>query len=257
MAADSVSERARTREVVLDPDELARLEEEREFLQRSIDDLDRELAAGDLDAADHAALGDGYRRRLDETVAAIDAGRIDVPVSSGRWHRVAVAAGVVVVALLAGLLVAQASGRRDPGEGATGDIRETVRGRIAAADRLLAAGDTDAAIEAYDDVLADEPANAQALTYKGWAQVLAGRADDGLLTLIDAAEADPEYPDVHAFLAIVFERLGRLDTALAELDRLDELDAPPAMRDLTAGLRARIEAALATSTSTTTTTTSG
>jgi tetratricopeptide (TPR) repeat protein len=141
--------------------------------------------------------------------------------------------------------VAQASGRRDPGDVATGDIRETVRGRIAAADRLLAGGDTAGAIEAYDDVLADDPANAQALTYKGWALVLAGRSEDGLLTLIDAAEADPGYPDAHAFLAIVFERIGRLETALAELDRLDELNPPPAMRELTAGLRARLEAALA------------
>jgi Flp pilus assembly protein TadD len=80
--------------------------------------------------------------------------------------------------------------------------------------------------------------------------VLAGRSEDGLLALIDAAEADPDYPDVHAFLAIVFERIGRYETARDELERLDELDPPPAMRDLTAGLRARIDAALATTTTT-------
>jgi hypothetical protein len=149
---------------VLDPDALARLEEERDFLRRSLDDLDSELAVGDIDGADHATLRAEYTRRLHDTLAAIEAGRIEVPVRSGRWYPIAVGLGVVLVAVLAGLLVAQASGRRDPGDVATGDIRESVRGRIAAADRLLAAGDTAAAIEAYDALLADDPANAQALT---------------------------------------------------------------------------------------------
>jgi hypothetical protein len=43
----------------VNPDELALLEEERRFLLRSIDDLDREQAAGDVDDADYAAVRDG------------------------------------------------------------------------------------------------------------------------------------------------------------------------------------------------------
>ena len=40
----------------LGADELAHLEEERRFLLRSLDDLEREHAAGDVDAADYAAV---------------------------------------------------------------------------------------------------------------------------------------------------------------------------------------------------------
>ena len=39
-----------------DPDALAALEEERDFLLRSLADLDRELAAGDIDDVDHLSL---------------------------------------------------------------------------------------------------------------------------------------------------------------------------------------------------------
>jgi tetratricopeptide (TPR) repeat protein len=245
----SAADGAITREVVLDPDALARMEEERDFLRRSLEDLDRELAAGDIDPADHAALREDYLRRLDAALATIAAGRVRVPAPRRPWRWLAIGAGIVVMAVLAGVLVAQGSGRRESGELPTGDIRTTARARLAAADRLLAEGNDVAAIEAYDEVLAEDPANVHALTYKAWAQVLAGQVDDGLLALIDAAEADPTYPDVHAFLAIVFDRLGRPETALAELDRLEQLDPPPAMRDLVAGLRARLEETTRTTTS--------
>ena len=56
----------------LDPDVLAALERERDFLLRSLDDLDAERAAGDLDTSDHAALADDYTRRLAEVARSID-----------------------------------------------------------------------------------------------------------------------------------------------------------------------------------------
>ncbi len=46
----SASGSARRRE--LDPDALAALEEERDFLLRSLEDLEREYAAGDVDDSD-------------------------------------------------------------------------------------------------------------------------------------------------------------------------------------------------------------
>ena len=58
-------------EARLDPDELASLEEERDFLLRSIDDLEREHAAGDIDEADYQQLSDGYVARTAEVVRAI------------------------------------------------------------------------------------------------------------------------------------------------------------------------------------------
>lgn len=54
---------ATTRRRRLDPDALADLEEQRDLLLRSLDDLEREHEAGDLDTADYEALRDDYTRR--------------------------------------------------------------------------------------------------------------------------------------------------------------------------------------------------
>jgi hypothetical protein len=57
----------------LDPDALADLEEQRDFLLRSLADLEREHDAGDLTDDDHAALKDDYTARAAEVIRAIEA----------------------------------------------------------------------------------------------------------------------------------------------------------------------------------------
>ena len=151
---------------------------------------------------------------------------------------------VVAFAVLAGLLVAQSVGRRDPGDTATGDIRQSITERLNEAGRRSGDGDFDRAIELYDEVLADDPGNLEALTYKGWVLTLSGDAGAGLESLLAAATADPTYPDVHAFLAIVLFRNGLVAEADRELERLAALDPPPAIRDLVADLQAQVDAAL-------------
>ena len=104
----------------------------------------------------------------------------------------------------------------------------------------------------YDEVLVDQPTNAEALTYRGWAlYTFLGEREAGLTSLLDAATANREYPDVHAFLAVVFLRSGLIEQADRELDLLDALDPPPDMLELTAGIREQIDAALAGTTTTT------
>jgi len=103
-------------------------------------------------------------------------------------------------------------------------------------------------------VLAEDPDNIEALAYKGWMLTLSGEDEAGLATLLDAATQNPTYPDVHAFLAIVFFRSGLVAQADRELDRLDALDPPPAITELTANLRAQVDAALASTPTTTSTT---
>jgi tetratricopeptide (TPR) repeat protein len=49
------------------------LEEERDFLLRSISDLDRELAANDLTAADYRRLRDGYTARAADVIRQLEA----------------------------------------------------------------------------------------------------------------------------------------------------------------------------------------
>ena len=53
-------------------DRLAELEEERRFLLRSLDDLDREHAAGDVDKHDYATLRDGYTARAATVIREIE-----------------------------------------------------------------------------------------------------------------------------------------------------------------------------------------
>ncbi len=224
-----------------------RLIEERDFLLRSLEDLERERAAGDIDDLDYAALHDDYTARAARVLREIDHGRSGPRTTArGSLRRsVLTALAVVAFAGLAGMLVSNALGRRESGEVVTGGVRQSVTEKLNEAGRRGAAGEIAAAIDLYDEVLATEPTNAEALTYKGWMQTLSGDASGGLTTLLEAATANPSYPDVHAFLAIVFFRNGLVAQAARELDRLDALDPPPAIKDLTADLRAQIDAASA------------
>ena len=72
----------------------------------------------------------------------------------------------------------------------------------------------------------------------------------GLTQLLDAATLHPDYPDAHAFLAVVFARTGLRDQAIRELELLDALDPPAFVRDLVANLRTELTAAVTTTTTT-------
>lgn len=249
----SVTEpRGRTR---LDPASLEALEEQRDFLLTSLEDLDRELAAGDVDERDYLALKDDYTARAAAVLRSIEDGRRTASRARSRsWGRLlATVAGIVAFAVVAGVLVAQSAGRRDASDSITGDIRQSATEKLNRAGRLGAEGEVDEAISLYDEVLAEQPANVEALTYKGWLLTLSGEPSEGLTTLIEAATTDPDYPDVHAFLAIVFFRNGLLEQAANELDRFEALDPPAAIRALTDGLRAQVDAALEESVTTSTT----
>ncbi|MEO7571044.1 MAG: hypothetical protein ABIX10_01280 [Acidimicrobiales bacterium] len=230
----------------LAPAALAALEDQRDFLLRSLEDLERERAAGDVDELDHAALRDDYTARAAAVLRAIEAGRAGPPRKRRHTGRrtVLTVVAVLVFAGLAGLLVAQASGRRDAGEFSSGDIRQSVTEKLNQAGQRFGEGDAGAAIALFDEVLVDQPTNPEALTYKGWLLTLEGEVDLGLTSLLDAATVEPDYPDVHAFLAIVFFNNGLVAQADRQLDILERLDPPPLVLELTAGLRARVDAAL-------------
>jgi tetratricopeptide (TPR) repeat protein len=228
----------------LDPDTLAALEEERDFLLRSLDDLEREHEAGDVDDHDYEVLKDDYTARAARVIRAIEThqARLAAAKRPRSWRRIALTTlGVVAFAVVAGVLVADAAGRRGSGDTLTGDIRTTTRDRLAEALELASEQRYEEAVEVYDEILAEQPDHAEALTYKGWAQYLSGDPE-GIGTLTAAVEADPEFPDAHAFLALILARAGRTDAALMELDRLEALDPPPDVAALVSGLRAELEA---------------
>ena len=237
----------------LDPELISALEDQRDFLLRSLDDLEREHDAGDVDETDYQALKDDYTARAATVIRAIDRrrARFATPTSSRRrGPAVAWIVGVLAFALLAGVLVARTAGRRDTGEVATGDVRTSVTEDLNRAGNRAAEGELEEAVDIYDDVLARSPDNAEAATYRGWVLYLDGEREAGLTQLLQAATASPDYPDAHAFLAVVFFRSGLLDEAQRELDLLEELDAPAGLRQLVDPIAAEIESARASTTTT-------
>lgn len=255
----------------VDPDALAALEEERDFLLRSLDDLEREYAAGDIDHDDYVELRDDYTTRaaaairaVEERMAIVEAAR--PPRSPLRT--LVIVAMVVLFAVGAGWAVMASSGERGPGDQLTGDIRQSsidelakANQHIAEAQAALQAGDTTeavesykAAIDAYDRALELQPSNVEAMTYRGWLlhnlalQAAGTQAEDELDAsarswLDRAVETDPGYPDARIFRAILLEGQGRPDEALADLDVVDPDRLPPQMAQMVESLRARLAAA--------------
>lgn len=228
----------------LDPDALAALEDQRDFLLRSLDDLEREREAGDVDEHDYETLKDDYTARAARTIRAIEShqARLAAAQRPRSWRRtLAVGAGVAAFALLAGVLVAQASGRREAGDALTGEIRQSTRELFVEAQGLAQQQRYDEAIEVFDEILATQPVHAEALAYRGWAQYWSGDASGAIETLTAALEADPEYPDTFALLAVILSRSGAPAEALDVLDRFEALDPPPEALALVAGLRDNLE----------------
>ena len=228
----------------LDPDALAALEDQRDFLLRSLDDLEREREAGDVDEHDYETLKDDYTARAARAIRAIEShqARLAAAQRPRSWRRtLAVGAGVVAFALLAGVLVAQASGRREAGDALTGEIRQSTRELFIEAQGLASQQRYDEAIEVFDEILATQPDHAEALAYRGWAQYWSGDASGALETLTAAVEADPEYPDTFALLAVILSRSGAPAEALDVLDRFESLDPPASALELVAGLRDNLE----------------
>ena len=155
----------------LDPDSLAALEEQRDFLLRSLEDLEREHDAGDVDDHDYASLKDDYTARAARSIRAIEAAPrrgSPPPVRPRSWPRTMAAIAVVVAfAVVAGVLVARFSGRREAGDALTGDIRESTRTQLDNARLALQQERYDDAVEIYDAVLSEQPDNAEAMAYKG------------------------------------------------------------------------------------------
>lgn len=236
------------------------LEEERDFLLKSLRDLDAERAAGDIDESDYRSLRDQYTVRAAEVLRRLDRGTperavgtsADAPVRR-RARRWVVAAGAVAVAVVAGWAVMATAGERLPGDQLTGNVTEGVTGKLARAQELTAAGRASEAVKLYDEVLRIDPENPQALAYRGWIVHLAGLSDRGLDYVNRAVEADPSYPDARFFRGMILWRAkGDAAAAVTEFQAFLDNDPPPAMVDLvkTNLERARAEAAEATTSTT-------
>jgi cytochrome c-type biogenesis protein CcmH/NrfG len=246
-----------------DPDRLAELEEERRFLLRSLDDLEREHEAGDVDDHDYEELKDGYTARAASVIKAIDDGRAARAHQPTRWGRVAAGTAVVLaVAVGLGVLVANLAGQRFPGQTVTGGIAEDTNSRLAQA-RALLGTDPAQSLALYTEVLRVDPDNVEARTYSGWLlSVQAGQRGNKALVaqteqLLDQAiAADPTRADAYCFKAVVrFRFLDDARGASAALDQCEARHPPGDVGALIASLRGDVDAALGDTASSSPTTT--
>jgi tetratricopeptide (TPR) repeat protein len=196
------------------------LGEEREFLLRSLRDLEAEHDAGDIDESDYEELKRDYTARAAAVIRAMQepagtraAAAVKAAAAPRRSWRVPIAVGMVVLlAVLAGWAVASSSGDRTAGQNITGsapgaqsssaaaaaagtsvqDLLSQARGKFGQQDIL-------GAVKLYDQVLKQDPKQPEALAYKGWLLHLAGLDSQALESLNKAVEADASYPDAHFF----------------------------------------------------------
>lgn len=238
----------------LDPDALAALEEERRFLLRSLNDLEREHDVGDVDDADYHTLKDGYTARAAVVIKAIDEGRQAFArrPRRNRGRIIAWSAVVLVFAVGAGLFVAHIAGQRLPGQTVTGGVAEDTNSELAAA-RSLLGSDPTKSLALYTQVLQVDPDNVEARTYAGWLlSIQAGERGNATLVkqaeslLDDAIRLGPARADAYCFKAVVSQRyLHDPKTAKTALAACEARHPPSDVAALIGSLGQEIDAALA------------
>jgi hypothetical protein len=252
----------------MNPDQLAELEEERKFLLRSLVDLEREHSVGDVDDVDYHELREGYTVRAAATLRALDEGRNTLPPKpEANWtRRLLIMGGLVlcVVAIWWGL--ARWSAERTPGQEITGLDPRSQQQQLMAQARAIQFQSPGDAAALYAQVLAADPDNVEALTYRGWTLALdavqaggassdagADASDDVVAELRDAVdslrkatELDPTYPDPKCFLGIVnFRILRQPEAAKPWVEGCLAANPPADIRDLVQTMNDEIADALA------------
>jgi hypothetical protein len=239
----------------VNPDELAELEEQRSFLLRSLDDLERELAAGDVDELDAATLRDDYTHRLAEVQRAIETGQASLPPPRPRRLGRTLVTVVLVVGLAvgAGFAVAGAMGSRKPGESATGSIRESNAGKLAQAAELGTDGKFVDALKLYDEVIEQDPENVEALSERGLLLVSLANASDkpelaarGVESINGALAVDAKNPRALFYLGLAKQLAGDVKGANEAWDAALANDPPTALRKQIEQFRASIAASTTT-----------
>ncbi len=240
-------------------DRLAELEDERRFLLRSLADLEREHDAGDVDEQDYATLRDDYTIRAATVLRSITSRRTALPARPprrrGRMIR------TVVITLAAGLtlgwLLSRYTGERRVGDTITGGATalDDTQSLLSQARSQQLTSPLDS-LKLYSEVLAKEPNNVEAMTYRGWtAAILASNTQpgDAQTQFLDLASKDlasavatnPGYIDAQCFSAIVKFRLQK-DAAGAKpfYDKCASSSLPSSVGSLVSSLGADLDAAL-------------
>ena len=222
------------------------LEEEREFLLRSLDDLDAERSEGNVDDETYARLHADYTAQAARVIHLLDGDAVVAmteppPVSTRR--RVLTVTGILVFAVVAGIALAYGLGARLPGQTITGNqsaasaqasaeaqlarLRAAVKARpddvaahLALAQALMGSQDGGAALAQFRTVARLDPTNPEPFAYSGWLIRLQGFPDQGLTLIDKAIQLDPTYPDARFFKGLIlFRDRKQPDAAIAEFQQ--------------------------------------
>jgi tetratricopeptide (TPR) repeat protein len=219
---------------------------ERDFLLRSLDDLEAERAEGNIDDGTYQTLHDDYTARAAAAIRSLDAGTdlTTEPAPAGsKLTRVLTVGGIVAFALVAAFVLTRAVGQRHPGQTITGNRQvgqtsgasgtdpgpalkaaaasqpRAYAARIAYARYLLQTGDLPDAIHEFGAAAQLDPSQPEPQTYAGWAgALLAEQVKDAKArrSLLDASlervsevtKKFPDYPDAHALKGVILYRFG-------------------------------------------------
>ncbi len=223
----------------MNSNERVTLENERDFLLKSIENLESEFDAGGIDEDSYKVLHDDYTARAAAVLRSLRAGKKTeqkvAPVSSRR--RLLTIGAVALFVAIAGVSLAFALGARLPGQTATGNSESSgdtkvtpgdrqrrleaavaadpndIAARLLLAQYLEAQGDLAKALAQYDAVLDIDPASAPALAQSGRILYLtaerapsadaAGLVAKALARLDSALGNDPDYSEARFFRAII------------------------------------------------------
>jgi tetratricopeptide (TPR) repeat protein len=213
------------------------LEVERDFLLRSLQDLDEEHRSGDVSDEDYARLHDSYTSRAAEVLRAIGATEPDADLgednatATGEGHEEAAAERAKkpvtrhralliggVVSLLAGIAVAivvSNTSTRLPGETATGGVslstQQTLQRELSQGETLEEEGQYSEALQLFQKVITQDSGNGVALSEAGWLEFEAGALggskaslQEGQATEERAVSVDPSLPAAHAYLGSMY-----------------------------------------------------
>jgi tetratricopeptide (TPR) repeat protein len=200
------------------------LEGERDFLLRSLDDLEAELIAGNIDPDSYRELHDDYTARASAVIRALsDNEPPSLPPEPNlpRVWRFITIGGIILFCVLGAFLLAQSVGQREPGRTATGNDQATTGSTappnsyaalIAEARAALQSGDLPSALTKYSAASRADPKQAEPYAYRGLigaraAQVASDENDRATLLgqanndFNRAIAVDPNYLDTYLFKA--------------------------------------------------------
>ena len=217
------------------------LEIERDFLLRSLDDLDAERAVGNVDDGTYRELHDDYTARAAAVIRSLDA---DADLTAperppqSTVARLLTVGGVVAFAIVAAFVLAHAIGQRHPGQTITGNSQtasgsttigvdpgralaaavrrqpKSYAAHLAYARYLLQTRDYGDAVPEFGAAARIDPSRPEPPAYAGWAGALVSQqvGDAGTRrTLLSAAlerineviKDHPKYPDAYALKGVI------------------------------------------------------